>query len=236
MPTCIAGSTLVSVWLEQDGILHLSSTDKMLRQVSGTGDLGPLGVLGKISSPEGVGIREQMTRPVKPSTQLDPLVHLTDAVVPDPPYRRQFAALVDQLLGDAPKFSAGSDELTRTFEQWRDMGPGFAAMTVKAPVLQDASNRVQQLQQLGRSGLEALNYLHQGQTPPADWKSTQLTLVGQAETPDSSFLKLPWMSSYRALILAAAAVGELKNADTHEWKQKILDEAAQQEPAQKYTW
>ena len=227
---------LVSVWLEQDGLLHLSSTGKMLRQVSGTADLGPVGVLGKISSPEGVGTREQMTRPVKPGTQLDPLVHMTDAVVPDPPYRRQFAALVDQLLGDAPKFAAASDELTRTFQQWRDLGPAFAAMTAKAPVLQDASNRIQQLQQLGRSGLEALNYLHDGETPPADWKNAQLALIGQAETPDSSFLKLPWMSAYRALILGAAEVGELKSGDPHEWKLKILNEAAQQEPAQKYTW
>ena len=126
----------VSVWLEQDGTLQLSSTDKMLRQVSGTADLGPLGVLGKITSPEGVGVREEMNRDGTPSTQLMPLVHLTDAVVPDPPYRRQFAALVDQLLGDAPKFAASSEELTRTFQQWRDMGPGFAAMAATAPVLQ----------------------------------------------------------------------------------------------------
>jgi hexosaminidase len=226
----------VTVWLEQDGTLQLSSTDKILRQVSGRAELGPLGVLGKITSPEGVGVREEITRKGTPNTQLTPLVHLTDAVVPDPPYRRQFAALVDQLLSDAPKFKASSDELARTFEQWRGMGPGFAAMVAAAPVLQDGSSRVMQLEKLGSAGLEALSYLQAGKQPSADWKATQLALVQQAETPDMSFLKLPWMRSYRAVILAAAGVGELKSSSPEEWKKKILDEAAQQEPPQKYTW
>jgi len=226
----------VSVWLEQDGTLHLSSMDKMLRQVSGTAELGPLGVLGKIASPEGVGVREQLNRSGTPSTQLIPLVHLTDAVVPDPPYRRQFAELVDQLLEDAPKFTASFEELTRTFQQWRGMGPGFAAMATAAPLLQNASSRVLQLQKLGSAGLEALNYLHSGATPPAEWRAAQLALISQSETPDASLLKLPWMGSYRALILATKEVGELKNTDTREWKRKIMEEAARQEPAQKFTW
>jgi hexosaminidase len=226
----------VTVWLEQDGTLQLSSTDKMLRQVSGNAELGPLDVLGKITSPEGVGVREEITRKGTPNTQLTPLVHLTDAVAPDPPYRRQFAALVDQLLSDAPKFKASSEELARTFEQWRGMGPGFAAMVAAAPVLQDGNSRVAQLEKLAAAGLEALSYLQSRKTPSADWKAAQLALVQQAEAPDASFLKLPWMKSYRALILAAAGVGELKVSSPSEWKKKIMDEVARQEPAQKYTW
>ncbi len=226
----------VTVWLEQDGTLQLSSTGKMLRQVSGRAELGPLGVLGKITSPEGVGVREGITRRGTPNTQLTPLVHLTDAVAPDPPYRRQFAALVDRLLSDAPKFKASSEELARTFEQWRGMEPGFAAMVATAPVLQDGTSRVMQLQKLGAAGLEALSHLQLGKIPSEDWKVAQLALVQQAETPDASFLKLPWMRSYRALILAAAGVGELKGSSPSEWKKKILDDAARQEPAQKFTW
>ncbi len=51
---------VVSVWLEQTGLQHLSSTNRMLRQIAGTQELGPLGTLGKIASPEGVGTREQI--------------------------------------------------------------------------------------------------------------------------------------------------------------------------------
>jgi len=193
-------------------------------------------MLGRIASPEGVGTREQMNHHGTPSTQLIPLVKLTDAVVPDPPFRRQFAALVDEVLSDAPKFGAGSEELTKTFQQWRDMGPGFGAISAKAPVLLNASGRVLQLEKLGGAGLEALSYLRSGSAPPAGWKESQLALIKQAETPDASLVKLPWLASYRALILAAAEVGGVRKSDRKEWKQKVLNEAAKQEPPAKYTW
>ncbi len=227
---------VVSVWLEQDGLQHLSSTNRILRQISGTAELGPLAMLGKMSSPEGVGTREQLNHHGTPSTQLVPLVKLTDAVVPDPPYRRQFAALVNELLSDAPKFGTGSDELAKTFQQWRDMGPAFGELSAKAPVLLDASGRVLLLEKLGTAGLEALNYLRTGTAPSSEWRQSQLALIKQGETPDVSLLKLPWLGSYRALILGAAEVGDLKKMDRKEWKQKVLNEAAKEEPVAKYTW
>ena len=227
---------LVSVWLEQTGLQHLSSTDRMLRQIAGTENLGPLATLGMIASPEGVGTREQMTRHEAQPTQLVPMVKLVDAVVPDPPFRRQFAALVDELLSDAPKFSAGSDDLTRIFQQWRDMGPGFGVLSAKAPALDNGTPRVLQLQKLGAAGLEALEYLHSGKSAAGDWKAAQLELVNQAEKPDASALKLPWLGSYRALILAAADASAAKSGNPAEWKRTVMTEAAKDEPKQKYTW
>ena len=177
-----------------------------------------------------------MNRGGTPSTQLVPLVKPVDAVVPDPPYRRQFASQVDALLNDAPKFAAGSNELNKAFTTWRDMVPGFAALAANAPVLDTASSRVLQLQKLGSAGLEALQYLQSGKSAPSDWKDAQLALIKLAETPDSSFLKLPWLNSYRVLILAAADVGSLKDTDRQQWKQKIQNEAAKNAPKEKYTW
>jgi hexosaminidase len=224
-----------SVWLEQTGLQHLSSTNRMLRQIAGTEQLGPLATLGKIASPEGVGTREQLNRNGTPSTSLMPLVKLVDAVVPDPPFRRQFSAQVDSLMQDAPKF-ASADELSKTFQTWRDMGPGFGALVMNAPVLASASSRVLELQKLGSGGLEALEFLRSGRSAPDEWRNAQLALVQQAETPDSSLLKLPWLSSYRMLVLAAANVGSLRNTDRSEWLRSIREEAASLEPKQKYTW
>jgi len=164
-----------------------------------------------------------------------PLVKLVDAVVPDPPFRRQFSAQVDSLMQDAPKF-ASADELSKTFQTWRDMGPGFGALVMNAPVLASASSRVLELQKLGSGGLEALEFLRSGRSAPDEWRNAQLALVQQAETPDSSLLKLPWLSSYRMLVLAAANVGSLRNTDRSEWLRSIREEAASLEPKQKYTW
>ena len=93
-----------------------------------------------------------------------------------------------------------------------------------------------ELEKLGSAGLEALNYLRTGAAPPGEWKETQLALITEAETPDESLVKLPWLESYRALILGAADVGSLRKMDRKEWKQKVLNQAAKQEPKQKYTW
>jgi len=227
---------VASVWLEQVGLQHLSSTNRILRQTSGTQDLGPLETIGKIASPEGVSIREELTRKTGPNTQPVPLVKLTDAVVPDPPFRRQFAAHVDELLSDAPKFAAASEALTKDFQQWRDMGPEFAALSAKAPILAVAGNRVLLLQKLGAGGLEALSYLHSSKSAPPDWMVAQLELLKQAEKPDASLLKLPWLGAYRTLVLAAADVGRLQKTDRKEWKQKVFAAAAKDTPKEKYTW
>ena len=227
---------VVSVWLEQTGLQHLSSTDRILRQTSGTDDLGPLATLGNITAPEGVGTREKLNHHGTPSTQVIPLVKLVDAVVPDPPFRRQFEAQVNELLSDAPKFVAASDTLAAEFQQWRDMPAGFASRAAKAPVLNSASGRVLLLQKIGNGGLEALKYLRSGASAPDDWKQVQLEIIAQAEKPDASLLRLPWMGSYRALVLAAADVSSLKKLDRKDWKQRILDQAAKDEPKQKYTW
>jgi len=104
------------------------------------------------------------------------------------------------------------------------------------PAIDNANSRVQQLQKLGAAGLEALQYLHSGKSAPGDWKAAQLELVTQAEKPDTSALKLPWLGSYRALILAAADAGAAKSGNADEWKQKVLNDAAKNEPKQKYTW
>jgi hexosaminidase len=222
----------VSVGLEQDGLTHESSTANMLRQITGMRELGPVAMLATVADPFGISFREQLLV----ESQLTPLTHVADAVVPDAPFRRQFAALVDQLLSDAPSFSAKPEALAQNFKQWRDLDPAFKAMEGKAPVLADCEGRVRDLGNLGAAGLEALTYLQSQTAPPAGWKETKLALIIDAEKPDKSILKLSWLPSYRALILAAADVDGLRTMTPQQWKQQVMQEAVQQEPPAKYTW
>jgi hexosaminidase len=222
----------VSIGLEQDGLTQESSTAKMLRQITGVRELGPVALLAKVADPFGISYRQQLLV----ETQLTPLTKVADSVVPDAPFRRQFAALVDQLLSDAPNFSAQPETLALNFAQWRDLGPAFQTMESSAPVLAECEGRVSDLKSLGAAGLEALTYLQSRTAPPAGWKETRLALLNQAEKPDKSILKLSWLSSYRALILAAADVDELKTMPPRRWKQQVMQEAAQQEPLARYTW
>ncbi len=109
-------------------------------------------------------------------------------------------------------------------------------METNVPILADCEGRVRALENLGAAGLEALNYLQSRTTPPAEWKEANLALIDETEKPDKSLLKLSWLPSYRALILAAADVEGLKTVTPQQWKQQVLEEAARQEPLAKYTW
>ncbi len=222
----------VSVGLEQDGLTHESSTGKMLRQISGVRDPGPLNTLTKVSEPFGIAFRERLLK----ETQLTPLTQVSDAAVPDIPFRREFAGQVNGLLNDAPKFSAGRDVLAKEFSEWSSLGPGFSTLRAEAPVLADCDDRVQLLEKLGATGNEALTYLQNGVAPPPGWKDAALNLVNDAEKPDKSMLKLSWLPSFRVLVLAAANVDALKTTNPQQWKQQVLDDAAKQEPPVKYTW
>ena len=95
-----------------------------------------------------------------------------------------------------------------------------------APVLADCEGRVGDLENLGAAGLEALTYLQSRTAPPPGWKEGNLALINEAEKPDKSILKLSWLPSYRALILAAADVDALKAVTPEQWKQQVMQEAA----------
>lgn len=223
----------MSVGLEQDGLKHQSSTARILRQITGTADLGPLNTLAQVAEPFGISYRENL---LPGETQLTPLTQASDAVVPDVPFRRQFASLVNQVLSDAPKFSAGQGELAANFRAWQGLPSAFQAMEEQAPILKDSEARIVDLAKLGTIGLEALTYLQSGNAPSPQWEDAALALVNAAEKPDNSLLKLSWLPSYRALILAAAGVGELHATGPQQWKQQVMQQAAQQEPEAKYTW
>jgi len=194
--------------------------------------LGPLGTLGAVSAPVGIAVRQN----IRIGNVYDPLVHVTDAVVPDPPFRRKFAALVNDYLSDAPNFQRRRSELAQTLASWPSLSRSYISMQANAPLLQDAQARVVLLGTLGTTGIEAMNYLQTGSAPSTAWRDQAMAIVAEAEKADQSLLKFPWMGSYRALIVAAVRVDRLKSSDISRWKQQVMDEAAAQEPIQKYTW
>jgi hexosaminidase len=222
----------VSVGLEQDGLTHISAKNIMLRQMTGMPVPDSVSVLAEVASPLGIADRQK----VRQENALTPLTRMSDTVVPDPPFRIYFANLVDQLLSDAPAFSAQQAVLTTRFQQWQTAGQSFAKAEGSAPILSDSEAKMRDLPQLGTAGLQALQYLQTKTAPAPEWKAATLALIDHAEMPDDSILKFPWLASYRALILAAANIEALKAVSPQPWKEQVMREAAGQEPKAKYTW
>src|SRR5260370_20089194 len=117
----------------------------MLRRLAGSEDIGPLRTLAQTVEPVTFGDRSSKQR----TTQTTPMTRLIDAARPDPPSRRQYAAMVDRLLSDAPRFKAYNADLARAFAEWRDRGPALETMMVTSPILGEVAPRARELSELG---------------------------------------------------------------------------------------
>ena len=59
---------------------------------------------------------------------------LMDAMAPDSPSRRHYAAMVDGLLMDAPHFNVYHDNLAREFTELRNLRPAMDVIIDRSPI------------------------------------------------------------------------------------------------------
>ncbi len=189
---------VVSVRLEELGLTHESHTERMLRRLAPGMDLAPLRTLLRVVEPVDLGGRMSGN----PATQITPLTALSDAARPDPPSRRHYPALVQDLLGGGSRSAASWERLERAFREWRDAAPGVAALAERSPILRDGVLLARDLADLGTAGLEALAYLAFGATAPQSWSADRQALVERAAEP-RAHLRFTVLPAIEQLIAAA---------------------------------
>jgi len=140
---------------------------------------------------------------MRPQTMLSPLTGLVDAARPDSGTARQFAALVEGLLSDAPRFQLYRSDIRDSLKIWRDAGIALDPMIDRAPGLQEARPLAKNLADVSAAGLEAINYLATGTAATAQWRDVQLSKLDEAAKPKAA-LELVIVPSVRKLIIAAA--------------------------------
>jgi hexosaminidase len=189
----------VSLQLEELGLTHESYRGRMLRRLAGSNThTAPLQTLIDTLGPKFFG-REK----VRPVTQQTPNVRLVDAAAPDSRVAREFAEAVREILADAPRFQSRRERLRALFREWRETEPAVRVMADRSPLMRDAVPLAAQLAEMGSAGLEAIEYLSHGVTPPAGWREERLALLERiARTP--SELDFPILPPLRQLIQAAA--------------------------------
>ncbi len=190
----------VSLQLEENGLTHLSGPDAMLRRLAGTDDIELLRALLQMVEPLSLGQRMRARR----ATQLTPLTSLGDIASPDAPARREFAALVAAFLGEAAHDQNKRQALAREFQRWQELGAALAQIAKNAPQLRDVEGVAADLADLGAAGQEALSFLSEGKSPPADWMPAMLALLDRAAAP-KGLLRLAVVPSLRQLIVTAGA-------------------------------
>jgi len=134
---------------------------------------------------------------------LSPLTGLVDAAQPDSEAARQFAAMVEGLLADAPRFRLYRSDIRDSLTSWRDAGTALDLMIDRAPALQEARPLAKNLADVGAAGLEAIAYLSSGEAATAQWRDAQLAKLDEAAKPKAA-LELVIIPSVRKLVIAAA--------------------------------
>lgn len=159
--------------LEAEGLTHLSGPESGLRQLAGTAQDQPLRIFASTLQPVDFGVRSQ----VQHASTLTVFYRLVDSVRPDTPLRHEFELLVaGALKGNTSDIS----RLDALFHSWVDNASALNTLAANSPLLQEVPVHIAAWPKLGTMGIEALNYLRSGNTPPADWQAAQTTTLHEA--------------------------------------------------------
>jgi hexosaminidase len=207
---------VLSVRLEELGLEHEKNVDMLLRRLAGGTDIGPLRTLVDAVEP----VRGYQRGRLRPATQMMPLTRVVDAARADSAVGRRVAALVDELLADAPAFRSGRHELQDLFTRWRDIRPSIDVTIGQAAGLHEMRPLAEALAALGVSGLQALSFLQARLSPADDWRLAQLELSDRASQPAGEVV-LAVTDPLRRLAVAAAEVKALEAMTPAEWKARV---------------
>ncbi len=191
--------SVISTQLEELGLTHEKNQSMLLRRLAGSQHTGALSTLASVVEP----VKEYQRYQVRPQTMLSPLTGLVDAARPDSDAARQFTAMVEGLLSDAPRFGLYRSDIRDSLTAWRDAGMALDPIIDRAPALQEARPLARNLADVAAAGLEAIAYLSAGNAATSAWRDAQLAKLDEAAKPKAA-LELVIIPSVRKLVIAAA--------------------------------
>jgi hexosaminidase len=198
---------VLSARLEELGITTESHTARMLQRIAPGADQTPLATL--LAAVEPVSLGGRMS--ADPANQLTPLTALSDAARPDPPLRRELAALVRAVVSDSGGATAAAarGRLAWIFQGWKDAAPGVAAIAERSALVRAGGVELSRtLADLGGAGLEALAYVTARMPAPQAWRDGGAALLERASHPaPTAHLRFVVLESMRVLVGAAAGSG-----------------------------
>jgi hexosaminidase len=205
----------ISVQLEEVGLMHRSYQGRMLRRLAGSERIEPLETL--IGAIRPTFFERARHRPI---TQMTPLTRLVDAAAPDSRASRAFASNVAGLIDDAPRFQSRREEVRATLEAWRNLQPEISVMAARSPLMREAVPVADALAEMSGAGIEALQYLSVGLSPPLGWREERLALLDRiARTP--SEVNFPILPALRQLVHAAGEQPQLRTLSAAEWTARV---------------
>ncbi len=192
---------IISLQLEELGLLHKKNQDMMLRRLVRNTEIGPLKTLVSVVEP----VKEYRRYQQRPQNMLSPLTGVIDAATPDAEGGRKFSWMVTEFLGDGPRYQLYRPELHEMLASWQTAGASLGPMIDRSPALKEIKPLAHNLSQLGEVGLEAISYLKLGMPPPREWRETSLAKIEEAAKPYGA-LEFVVISGVKQLVNTAAEI------------------------------
>jgi hexosaminidase len=171
--------------LEEIGLTHRASENRMLRRLAGQEDISALRVLADVVEPVKEYDRENLHGPGSLST---PLNRLIDAVPPESEGARRFSALVDQFIAGKLQDPALEREIRTELKRWSENHTELQPLFQSSFIVAEVEPVSQNLSTLGAMGLQALDYVDKGQLAPENWVAAQLAAIKQTDVKKADLL------------------------------------------------
>ena len=198
---------IISLQLEELGLMHKRNQDMMLRRLVRNDDIGPLKTLVSVIEP----VKEYRRYQMRPQTMLSPLTGVVDAATPDAEGARRFSWMVKEFLDDAPRYQLYRAELIQMLAEWQSSAAALRPMIDRSPALKEITPLTKGLSELGDMGLEAISYLKLGQPPVREWREASTLKLDEAAKPYAA-LEFMVVPAVKQLVLAAADIGQPRKA------------------------
>jgi hexosaminidase len=207
---------VISLQLEELGLMHKKNQDMMLRRLVRSDDIAPLKTLVSIIEP----VKEYRRYQVRPQTMLSPLTGVVDATTPDSEAARKLAQMVDAFLADAPRFLVYREEITRTFDDWQASAVSLDALIDQSTALKEIKPLAKNLLGLGAAGLESVAHVKLNSQATAEWREMRFATLDEAAKPYGA-LEFVVIPSLRKLVIAAGEVHRLETMNATDWNKHV---------------
>ncbi|QQS48389.1 MAG: family 20 glycosylhydrolase [Acidobacteriota bacterium] len=217
---------LISVRLEDVGLLHEKNQPTMLRRLAGPlgGDESAVRTLKKlvdVIEP----VKQYRRGTMQDATQFTPLTRIVDTARADSAKARELAKLADAFLyGDPAGRDAARIRLISIFEDWREAGRWIETNLVPvSPILLEAAPLARSLSLAGEIGIES--FVERPVSAAARWRDAKLPQLDEMEQAKAA-TELVIVRPLREMVIAAAELEKRGNMRPEDWKKHIKDLAA----------
>lgn len=157
---------IISLQLEEHGLLHIASRDQILRKLAGGHDIAPLQTLNNITGP----LQRYTRNPGGTMYQsYSPFTLWADAAVADSETARKFDSAVQAYLND--KNAKSGDYIKDQLLIWYENHEALSKIIRISPMLKEIEGLSEQLMEVSELGMQAVYLFEKNETPDLNWLS-----------------------------------------------------------------